>query len=217
MIKTACNECVFAKYETKDSKQEQCGCLADRLQHFNKTMYADPVADFYVLDGVCNMYRQDTDDHIQDQYEDQLEKVRPKITYFVVSSGDTNKIQDTLNSLVDGDVVVANYGKFIPPNVLEYAGDNKTMLVVNNMDTEQPKEEFLSYCCAKIKNSLICVVEAGYNIPDWLPEDLHQQINVDMYKKILFEYEDCYVTYSAIASRVNYFLTESLEVKLGRI
>jgi hypothetical protein len=195
---TSCNNCTFLVKE-----KEQVGCLAGRLDKFPKTM-SD--GGFYILEGICNMWRDkslDPESTIQELLQDQRDYVRPKVTYFVISGGNLDELTNTLNSLpLDAEVLIADTSPTLLPSLL--LDFDLKISIVNLFDQEYSVDKFLEETYLKTPKSLTCVVQAGYNIPEGLEDDLDHKLNVELSKKILFEYENCFVTYSEVGKRLGF-------------
>ena len=222
-----CNGCAFAEVEN----WVQTGCKADRLNLFKSKERIDgeseKVADYYVIDGLCNMYRKDDETAISDQLSDQQDKIKPKLTYFVISDCDWQDIEGlrcTLKSINDGsDVVIADLAGFILNDLIheydlniEASSKVKTFCVMDG-EKDISDEIFLSEIMGKIKNSLICVVWAGYNVAGNIEQDLDHSINIDMRPCLIYDYNTHYVLNSEVGRKIGYFLGSDLKSKLKAI
>jgi len=226
-VKTMCNGCVFADVDD----WVQTGCYTHRLELF-KDKELDPgllekVAKYYVLDGVCNMYRKDDGTEIQDQERNQRELIKPRFTYFVIFGKDNSlaDLNDTLQSIDEGSdvrIIDLRYETGLRPFIEGY----KLKIVVSSKlpsfqvmrdDVDISDELFLSENMGKIKNSMICVVHSGYSVSGNIECDLDDLINVQMKLTLIYSYPGCYVVNSAVAKKLRYFLHTDLKEKLESI
>lgn len=72
IVRTSCKNCVLAIYDGNT----QTGCTADRLNNFEKFEAYDEDKEFYVIERLCNYYRDDRDKYINDENEVELKKIQ---------------------------------------------------------------------------------------------------------------------------------------------
>lgn len=72
LVRTSCKECVLALYENNT----QTGCLAERLDKFDKFEAHDEDKEFYVIERLCNYYRDDKNKYTNDKNEIEIKKIQ---------------------------------------------------------------------------------------------------------------------------------------------
>lgn len=213
--KTSCGGCVFAEIE-----EEQKGCKVGRLDRFIELGKAELIdgeglPDIFLIDGICNMYKQDDGSGIFKQMEYQTQKTHLNITYFVISNGDTNEVNKTLAHVKKKErVVIANEGDRLSLSSLK---DVENLLITQNLDEDQNSGNFLSEVFGKIKNSLTCVVRAGYNVPEDLEAIINRKVNTDLDIRLMYEFDECYVVNSEVARQLGFFIGSNLDEKIRKI
>jgi hypothetical protein len=216
---TMCNGCIFATIEN----WKQVGCLANRSDKFKKQKIdgeSEKVPDYYMLDGVCNMYRQDDGElTLEEQLTDQYNKVKPKITYFIIGDGDNpDCIAQTLVSIEDdADVhicLVQNGEKNIYPFTLGFTQNITTHGKIGDIQTIN---DFLSENMSKIKNSLICVLWAGYNVNEDIVAEMDDLLNIKLDRRVIYDFDDYYVFSSEVGRKVGYYAGRNLKDILTEI
>lgn len=204
VLQTSCKNCLFAKYD----KKTQVGCSVGRIDKFKKqnkvTEAMDDEKEFYVIDRLCNLYRDWKWPHYGDsgkQTEIALNEVSPKFGIVVYGSDeDTTKVLDAIESIKALDYNKGRLAVII--SMIWTKGDHHHRIFeeINNLrDSGIKKTFFISnfYNDQKIidteafKNCVGCnyLVKMSHDsiIDKDLLNNINKSINQDLEQIVLFE------------------------------
>lgn len=159
VVRTSCKECVLALYENNT----QVGCLAERLDKFDKFEAYDEDKEFYVIERLCNYYRDNKEKYCEGseidlrkiQYEslvsfklifdceDITEKSRDEVLEYCVHNGSEYDPQKIKIKIYHGKISREQHA--LIKSILKYVNGTATFHADNSYLHKDIMKTFESY------------------------------------------------------------------------
>lgn len=217
ILGTSCKDCRNARW-TIDS---QTGCKFQRLSLYEaagkrKEQYSEGLC-YSEIEAICPYYSHTNEDLTDEEI---IERAKIPVSYLVIDRGNQDDLAMTLQSIVDSDIsdTTSVYVTCLNGHRMELIREKLEgkvkYLVSVKMDLPDEDSVILNHICHKIKNSFICVVEAGQSVYEYSCGSITAMINDGLQQKAIYYFDGYYGCLANIAKAMDFFSFVDLKEKL---
>lgn len=219
IVRTNCKDCILAIYDKK-SNSTQLGCLANRIEKFENVIEAyDDDKEFYVIERLCNYYRDNKDQYVKDNGEIDLEKIKQESSISFNLLFNCNDIDEEYSKYIISfyDNVKKNYGLNKVKITLCYSkAGEKEIQTIKNLRLRIDNQDLVFYrntlylhnLLLKSTKSYHCILTKNNRPSINILDKCNEIVNVELKKVVAFENNEFYIV-SNLAYKVKHISLNS--------